>query len=295
MGFTKSESGNVLVVTALCSSILMAFAGMALDVGLAYRTRQKVQTAADAGAIAAALSYLNYGSGATAADAAVLQNGYPSGDVAVSSVTFNGQSGFSQVTVTTRNPTSFMRVFGFNSLTVAATAVAGPALVGSACNFLTGTVNGSQNVKDAFYLKGAGAIQTNCGIDVDDNNSEAVDIKDCGSINGGGLAFKFLDVVGGAKLPNGNCTSGLSPITTGAPAAYPLGATTWPARLRRAATASAARATASQDRHSPSERVPCRARQADMSASPTRAASRSAAPEHFPARAASSYTSSKAG
>jgi Flp pilus assembly protein TadG len=175
MDFRKSESGNILVLTAMSLTVIAGFAGMALDVGLAYRTRQKVQTAADAGAVAAALSYYNAGSGTGAAYTAVQMNGYPgtSTDVAVTHpVSFGGGSGYTQVTVTEPNATEFMRVFGFNSLNVSATAVAGPALLGSNCVNFTGTTG------DDIDFRASTRFYADCGVYAASN----VKVQGCGGI-----------------------------------------------------------------------------------------------------------------
>ena len=39
MSFRKSESGNVLVLTAMCLTILMGFVAMAIDVGMLFHAR----------------------------------------------------------------------------------------------------------------------------------------------------------------------------------------------------------------------------------------------------------------
>ncbi len=211
MDFRKSESGNVLVVTALCMTVLMGFAGMAVDVGMAYHTRQRVQTAADAGAIAAALSNFNGGSGTAAAYTAVQQNGYPgtSTDVTVTyPVSFNGINGFTQVTVVEPRLTSFMRVFGFNLLSVSATAVAGPALVGSGCMDLTGTTGTDFNFSGSNYLN------LNCGIYVASSSNNAVNVQDCGGSNK--TTYTYLEILGGISQ-HGGCNypavTGVQPNT----------------------------------------------------------------------------------
>jgi uncharacterized membrane protein len=50
--FLKDESGQSLVLIVLCMTVLTGFLGLAIDVGLLYRTKQNAQIAADAAAVA---------------------------------------------------------------------------------------------------------------------------------------------------------------------------------------------------------------------------------------------------
>ena len=56
------ESGQMIVMLAVSLSTLLAFMGLAVDVGLLFHARRQVQTAADAAASAAALDYRYNGS-----------------------------------------------------------------------------------------------------------------------------------------------------------------------------------------------------------------------------------------
>src|SRR5208283_2269422 len=85
----KGESGQVLILTALCLTVVVSFVGLAVDVGMLYRAERVMQTAADAGAIAAAFE-LPFGDATAAARA----------DAALNGVT-NGSNG---ATVTVNNP-----------------------------------------------------------------------------------------------------------------------------------------------------------------------------------------------
>lgn len=215
MNFRRDESGNVLVIVALCATVMLGFAGMGLDVGLLYRTRQKVQSAADAGAIAAAISTLYGGSTAnaqSAAYAATAENGYTNGaliggqaiSVTLSTVSFNGASGYSQVVVNAPNPTNFMKLFGFNPVWVSATGVAGPALIGTDC----GNLN---NPGTDWTFGGSNYIKANCGFTVNSTSNKAVVIKDCGGA--GKTSYTYLNIVGDISQ-HGGCNY---PVVTGAP------------------------------------------------------------------------------
>lgn len=64
------EGGQVLVLVALLLVILLAFAGLAIDGGRQAIERRHIQTAADAGALAACRELTQGGSDAAAAQAA---------------------------------------------------------------------------------------------------------------------------------------------------------------------------------------------------------------------------------
>lgn len=54
MDIRHDENGQVLVLTAFCMLVLLGFLALAVDVGMLYRQKRLVQTAGDAGALAAA-------------------------------------------------------------------------------------------------------------------------------------------------------------------------------------------------------------------------------------------------
>lgn len=87
----KDESGQSLVLIALCMTVLIGFLGLAIDVGILYRTKQNAQIAADAAAVAGAQDLLYGGTNATAkaaGKAASSLNGYTDGSGGVT-VTIN--------------------------------------------------------------------------------------------------------------------------------------------------------------------------------------------------------------
>lgn len=96
----KNERGSVMVIVALSMVVLLGFSGLAVDFGGMAMTKQELQNAADAAALAAGQDRANgYGTAtATAtANAFIQANGFTPGDgVTVSNVTF----GSNTVTVT---------------------------------------------------------------------------------------------------------------------------------------------------------------------------------------------------
>ena len=63
------ERGQAMIFTVLCMTIMLGFMSLAVDVGLLFRAKRMIQTAADSGAIAGATE-LNYGNVTAAARAA---------------------------------------------------------------------------------------------------------------------------------------------------------------------------------------------------------------------------------
>jgi len=198
MRFWEQESGQALVITAICVAILLGMAGMAVDIGLLYRARQNVRIAADAAAVAAAIDYLYKGSASsaqTAGQAASTANGFINGANGVT-VTINvppasgpdaGQSNFAEAIVKEPNPVSFMSLFGYTTVNVAARAVAGMPNPANACIWLmapSGT---------GLALQGSYVIDTgSCGIYVNSPSSDAITVTGAG----GTVDASFLDAVG---------------------------------------------------------------------------------------------------
>jgi hypothetical protein len=133
MKFNK-QSGQVLIGTAFAMVVLAGFAGLAIDMGTLRYAKRLQQTAADGAAMAGA-DEIRYNGGAgvtgTARHEATL-NGFVDGSNNVT-VTVNraplsgphiGNMNYVEVYVTADQPTYFMRLFGVNSKTVTARAVA---------------------------------------------------------------------------------------------------------------------------------------------------------------------------
>jgi hypothetical protein len=126
------DSGQVLVITALCLVVLLGFLGLATDVGYLRFMKQESQKAADAAAMAGAMEIVNGGDPTTAAQYDAALNGFTHGTDGVSIAVNNpplsgpntGESAYVEVIVQDNVPTLFMKVLGRNSGGVAARAVA---------------------------------------------------------------------------------------------------------------------------------------------------------------------------
>lgn len=189
MRLWKDESGQMLVMLAVCLSTLLAFMGFAVDVGLLFHARRQVQTAADAAASAAALDYQYNASTSTANSAglaAASANGLTDtslGGTATVRITPSvGLYGaptttiFLQAVVSEPNPTYFMKLLSFGTITVAARAVAAIAVT-KGCVWTLGT-SGTD-----IDNTGSGNVSVpNCEIYDDSNGSSALDQTGSGSI-----------------------------------------------------------------------------------------------------------------
>ena len=204
MKFNK-QSGQVLIGVAFAMVVLAGFAGLVIDMGSLRHQKRLQQSAADSAAIAGATN-LTYGGSAwtIAGQNAAAQNGYTDGGGGLSAcegtpavgttcvlvqhpadVTFNGatipggshlaNNDYVEAIVVKVQPTYFMKVFGVDSRTVIARAVAtntggGPA-GGGGCIYTLGTPSAQLNVQGAG-VGGTGNVKLNapsCGI-VDNGN-----------------------------------------------------------------------------------------------------------------------------
>ncbi len=188
----KDESGQVIIVTAFSLVAILASVGLAVDVGTMYRARRVLQSAADAGAIAAAVE-LPYGDATAAAQADAASNGITNGSNGAT-VTVNnpplsgpnaGNSAYVEVIASQSESLFFMRALGKTSATVSARAVA-TLSPSQNCIYTLGTsgtdilINGSDTL-----------TAPNCGIIDDSSYSQALLLN--GSVT---LTAKSIGVVG---------------------------------------------------------------------------------------------------
>lgn len=154
------QRGSIPVATALLLPLLLGFAGLAGDSGNLYLAKRRMQTAADAGAISAALELRRQAGVADVVaagkrDAAL--NGFAASGTRVDTPPVSGphaaRPGYAEVRLAHAVPTHFMGLFGINTVQVTARAVAG-ARPDATC-FLA--LN-SKNVADAMTVTGAGEI-----------------------------------------------------------------------------------------------------------------------------------------
>jgi Flp pilus assembly protein TadG len=219
MRLYREEGGQTLVITALCLTCFMGFMALAVDVGVLFNTRRKLQVAADAAATAAALQYLYYydGSNQAAAKTSAISAGNAAGQANVGSASVSvavnvnpdspsshtgcvGTSCFFEAIVSQQNPTIFYSTFfalwqgqNANPFTVGARAVAGTPNASNNCVYLTNPTGTALTVRGNWSINAP-----NCGVYIN-SNSDTVE-ADTGNASNSGIAATSVSVVG--PLPN---------------------------------------------------------------------------------------------
>ena len=231
MRMHKDERGQMLVISALSFALLLAFTGLAVDVGMMFAIKRKAQAAADAAAIAAALEAQNGGSGSCSTEACAAQNaatlnGVPNASSNVTlntgsniSSSYHNSAGYIQAVVHIPVHTVFMGIFNNSTIPVSASAIAG-LVPSKACIYVLDPTDA-----DSLWIKGSSDINTpNCGIQVNSNSSSA--FCDQGSAS---IEAPYIHVVG-QQGSGGSCDkSPGSPVSTGvASAGDPLNGMTGP-------------------------------------------------------------------
>ncbi len=195
MKFFREESGQTLILTAVCMAVLLGFMALALDVGTLFRAKRKMQIAADSAAMAATTELFYNGSTnvAAAAYAAAKANGVDntvSGNVVAVTlppVSVGGTSCLTcvEVQISTPNPTVFMGVLTHtNTVNVGAMAVGGAPAASNTCVYVM------KDADDALWIHGAGSISApGCSVYVNSSKQDALCVtgsagkSDLGSID----------------------------------------------------------------------------------------------------------------
>ena len=147
--FWRDESGQTLVLAAVCMVVLIAILGLSIDAGVLRYQKRLMQNAADAAALAGALELVACGSTAnceamqTAAQDALTENGLPGSTVLTNcatnsntklTITVNnppcalsgdpnkGSNNYVEVVVSQPVATVFAKIFGVNTVPIAARA-----------------------------------------------------------------------------------------------------------------------------------------------------------------------------
>jgi Flp pilus assembly protein TadG len=242
MKFFRDESGQTLVFTALLACCLMGFMALAIDVGVLFRAQRKLQTAADAAAIAAGLAsdygmtVSGCGTGVSSVTCAAYKAAASNGVTDTTQITVNNPplngshtgAEYYEVIIRQPNPTIFMSTFGslmpggnnpnYSTVTVGARAVSG-IVAGQACTYAL-----DKHADDAFDVQGAAVITTpNCSIQINSDSQQAL----C-STGGATINANAINIVG-AQDPKGKCNKSQSNVTTGSTyVTDPLSGLTYP-------------------------------------------------------------------
>jgi hypothetical protein len=169
-----------VILTVLLFPTLLAVLGLALDGGMMYQARRRMQAGADAAALAGVWELFRGNSGlveAAARDDARL-NGFNDGvnaTVAVNnpptSGAWSGVAGYVEVIVSRDVPTTFLRVVGREYSTVRARAVAGSQRYMDFCVLaLNPTQSGS------MIVQGTSSLDAGCGVMVNSKSDSALEL-----------------------------------------------------------------------------------------------------------------------
>ena len=218
----KEENGYAVVMTALSFSLLLAFMGLSIDVGLLFSARRHIRLTADAAATAGALDYLNTSSsssaitaGQNAATANGITDGVGGAHVYITNpVTSGAHTGSAVVQAVVSQPQStfFMRMVGINSMNVSAKAVAGNAP--GPCIYLMNSSGDDLTISGNSTIEGidpsTGAVTTGCGIYSNANVN----------VGGNSNYVKMAYTAARGSL-TGNSNTNPAPVITGAPSETP--------------------------------------------------------------------------
>ena len=227
----RANGGQAVMLFALAFGIMAAVLGLVLDGGRIYYERNRVQMAADAGAIAGVQELrrgYNNGSagfedrviddvelhGFTQSNSVIDVNNPPSANSAHS-----GDPLYVEVQVDHQVPTTFMRIFGPDYSTVSARSVAGLERAGDPCIIVL-----DETRADSFKHNGNPTLIADCGIMVNSNNP-AYAARQTGS---GCVNVTWFGVTGGwdgtciTPTPKSGLTQMIDPLKTLAPPGKPV-------------------------------------------------------------------------
>lgn len=196
MRIHHEERGQTIILVALSLPILLGFVGLATDVGSLFKDKRTMQTAADHAAIMGALN-LGSTNWQTIAKNATTIDGYTDGSNGVTvtvpstpnwpSSNFYHQANYVEVTITKTEPTIFLALFGYPSVTVLTRAVATNQGVGNGCVYTLGTTGTDLTVQGS-----PGITAPDCAFNVASSSSSA--IQETGS--GGSIITSSVAAVG---------------------------------------------------------------------------------------------------
>jgi len=144
----NNEKGSILILTALMMVMLLGCCALAVDVGLGYIQKAKLQNAVDASVLAAAQELPDTTSAFAVANQYISLNGFSPDDIRVSFS--DGNKTINVMEIKTIDYT-FAKILGFNTKTLSAEAAASKSSIGDAFNYAlfsgsttqTLTLNGS--------------------------------------------------------------------------------------------------------------------------------------------------------
>jgi hypothetical protein len=201
----RDEKGAILPMVAIAMVTLFGFTGLAMDVGMLYRHRRVMQTAADAGALAGASEIYRRQTAlvAGAARTATAANQFTDGaDGVLVTVHYPPVSGFYagnlmfvETVIGQPSPTYFMKALGWDSVQIPARAVAGVGASGRYCIYILDPA-----MAEAYRMENDAALDANCGIIVNSNHPSAMTAQNTSSVTATGISVTGGTVVAGATV-----------------------------------------------------------------------------------------------
>ena len=209
----KEESGQTLIYTALCITVLIGLVSLATDIGVAFRSKTNLQKVADDAAIAGAAEIKSGNWNASALDSAA-QNGVTSGVSVTLGAPYHPNAVY--VAITQNQQTYLASAFGISTVTVGAKAAAGLVDSGNACLYALDT---SAKNNNGLVINGSG-------------NSAGITMPTCGVYVNSGLVLNgsHADITAkyiGAVSFSGAGVATPAPLTPIVPVNDPL-ASYWP-------------------------------------------------------------------
>jgi hypothetical protein len=200
----------MILVAAFMGIVLIGFVALGLDVGLLFREKRMVQTAADAAAMAAAeeLASGNAGNEQSVANAIAKLNGFDT-TLAKNPATVTLQTpasgnfagtAYVRAIVSMPIPTYFLGSFnhGFATVQVSAQSIAGGGQTSPTCLCLEGQSGADLNLSNGAKISASG-----CGIVDDSSSANAIEI-----IQGSSVSALSLGTVSSSWNNGTNITSG---------------------------------------------------------------------------------------
>lgn len=221
----QETSGQAIILFAIVLPVLVAFAAMAIDLGILHYQKEQLQSAAQAAAMAGAMQisacsgFADCSAMTTAALDALTENGYTNialntqcgstsgnnliltlnnGPCALGSTANDpnyGNANYVEAVVSKDEPTYFARLIGINHVMVVARAEATLGNSPFCLYFSTGDTSASAS--EAVRINGAASITASCGL-IDDSGSSTALL-----MNGGTLTTTVTDIHGGALINAG--------------------------------------------------------------------------------------------
>lgn len=215
-----TQRGFVLITMLLSTVLLLAFLGLAVDVGYIELVKVRMQTAADAAALGGVQDLRMNGSAniSTAAKADSALNGFTDGVGSVTvtvnhpplSGSYTTDPTAIEVIVSKSVATFFMQALGVSTATVRARSVARQGS-GTSCLYTL-----DPSMSGAFSASGGASVNSHCGIEVASNNARALTAS-----GGASITATSVDIAGSYQVSGGASVSP-APVTGISPPSDPL-------------------------------------------------------------------------